>query len=45
MNDKLRQIAPQEMADVKQLQNRLVLPINLFEQQLGVNEELRKESK
>jgi hypothetical protein len=45
MDDKLRQIAPREMADVKQLQDRLTLPINLFEQQLGVNEELRKENK
>jgi hypothetical protein len=33
------------MTDIKQLQDCLVLLINLFEQQLAVNEELRKENR
>lgn len=45
MDDKLRQIAPREMTDVKQLQDGLVLVINLFEQQLALTEELRKENR
>lgn len=45
MDEKLRQMAPREMADVKQLQDGLVLVINLFEQQLAVNEELREENR
>ena len=43
MKDELRQIAPREMTDIKQLQDDLVLVINLFEQQLALTEELRKE--
>jgi hypothetical protein len=43
MDDKLRQIAPRDMTDVKQLQDGLVMVINLFEQQLTINEEQRKE--
>ncbi|MFT7121290.1 MAG: hypothetical protein ACJAZ9_001468, partial [Neolewinella sp.] len=31
MDDKLHQIAPRKMTDVKQLQDGLVLVINLFE--------------
>jgi len=31
------------MTDVKQLQDGLVMVINLFEQQLTINEEQRKE--
>jgi hypothetical protein len=45
MDDKLRQIAPREMTDVKQLQDGLVLVINLFDQQLTLTEELRKENR
>jgi hypothetical protein len=44
MDDKLHQIAPRKMTDVKQLQDGLVLVINLFEQQLALTEELRKEN-
>ncbi len=43
MNDKLQQIAPRKMTDIKQLQDGLVMVINLFEQQLTINEEQRKE--